>query len=130
MVGVFARDPRKFFQQFALARGQAPRRFDDHADQLVAVSVAVQIDKSLALEPDYFARLRSRWNLQLDLALKRRDLDFSAERGLRETDRDLDHDVVILAHEERMLLDVDDDVEVAAGAAAEAGLALVAQFEA
>ena len=57
MVHVLAGDLGKFLEQFALTRGQAPRRFDHDADQLIAPSITVQIDEALALEADYFARL-------------------------------------------------------------------------
>src|SRR5579862_9279274 len=90
----------------------------------------MQIDDALALEAKHFARLRAGRNAQLDLAFQRRHIDFGAQRGLRKTDRHLDDDVVLLAHEQRMLLDVNDDVQIAGRSAREAGFALAAQFEA
>ena len=64
------------------------------------------------------------------LALERRHLDLGAERGLREAERHLADDVVVLAAEERVLADADHDVEVARRAAAAARLAFAAQLQA
>src|SRR5277367_4131216 len=130
MVDGFAVELGKFLEQLALARRQAARRLDDYLDQLVAFSVAVKIDDALALEAQNFTRLRGGRNLQLHLALERRHFYFGADRRLRETDRRFDYHVVVLAHEHLVLLDVDDDVEIALRTAAVAGLALAAQFEA
>ena len=130
MVDVLAVELGEFLEQLALARGQAARRLDDHLDQLVAAPVAVKIDDALALEAQDLARLRAGRNLQLHFAFERRHFDLGAERGLRETDRHFDNHVVVLAHEHLVLLDVDDDVEVALRSAAVAGLALAAQLEA
>src|ERR1039458_4601233 len=52
-----------------------------------------------------------------------------AGRRLREADRRFDYHVVVLAHEHRMLFDVNDDVEIALRSAAVAGLAPAAQLE-
>ena len=55
------------------------------------------------------------------------DLDRAAERDDGEGDVDLAVQVVAVALELRVLGDVDDDVEVAGGAAGKAGLALAVQ---
>src|SRR5579863_3624190 len=130
MVDGLAVELGEFLEQLALARRQAARRFDDHLDQLIAAPVAVKIDDALALEPQDFSRLRARRNLELHFALERRHFDLGAHRRLRKADRHLDYHVVVLAHEHLVLLDVDDDVEIALRSAAVAGLALAAQLEA
>src|SRR5208283_6007273 len=60
---------------------------------------------------------------------ERRHFDFGADRRLREADRRLDYHVVVLTHEHLVLLDVDDDVEIALRSAAVARFALAAQLE-
>src|SRR5271155_4914990 len=64
----------EFFQQLALAGGKTARRFHHHANQLIAPSVAMQIDDALALEPQHFARLGAGRYLELDFAFQRRDV--------------------------------------------------------
>ena len=57
-------------------------------------------------------------------------MDLAAEDRLREADRHLADDVRPLAHEERMLADVEDHVEVAGRRGPRSGLALATQLEA
>src|ERR1019366_1103557 len=44
MVDGLAVELGEFLEQFALARGQAARRFDDNLDQLIAAAVAMKVD--------------------------------------------------------------------------------------
>src|SRR5262249_8083452 len=67
--------------------------------------------------------------LHLHLALDRRHVDLGAERGLREADRDVAHDVVALAPEDRVLADVQHNVEIARRRTVVALLALAAELE-
>ena len=62
--------------------------------------------------------------------MRRRHVDLGAERRLREADRHLADDVVAVAGEERVLAHVQDDVEVAGGAAVAPRFALAAQLQA
>ena len=62
-------------------------------------------------------------------AVERRHLNLAAERDGREVHRDLAEQVVAVAAEELVLLDVHDDVEMAGGSAAGAGFAFVLQPE-
>src|SRR5208282_1811740 len=129
MVDGLAVELGEFLEQFALARGQAARRFDNYLDELIAAAVAVKVDDALALEAQDFSRLRGGRNLELDFAFERRHFDLGADRRLRKADRRLDYHVVVLAHEHRVLFDVNYDVEIALRSAAVAGLALAAQLE-
>src|ERR1700687_3967163 len=130
MVDSLAVDARELLEQLALTRGEAPRGLDHHLHELVAASIAVQIGKALALETEDLARLRAGLDLQLDLAVERRHFDLGAERGRRKAYRHFDDYVVVLAHEEIVLLDVDHDIEAARRTAAPSGLALAAQLQA
>ena len=59
------------------------------------------------------------------MALEGGDLHFAAERHGGEVHRDLAEEIVAVAPEELVLVDVDDDVETAGRAAAGAGFAFV-----
>src|SRR5690349_9868202 len=128
-VDLLPRDAGEFLEQLALARGQLPRRLDEHADDLVAATVAVHVRDAAALQPERLARLRPGRDLHLRRALERRHVDLRAERRLREADRHVADDVRPLADEERVLADVEHDVEVARRAAARRGLTLATQLE-
>src|SRR5208282_294090 len=129
MVDGLAVELGEFLQEFALAGGETARCLHHHANHLIAAPIAMQIDDALALEPQHFARLGAGGNLELDLAVQRRHVDFASERRLRKADRHFNDDVVFLAGEELMLLDVDDDVQVASGSSPVAGLAFAPQLE-
>ena len=79
----------------------------------IEVLETVEIDDALALEAQYAARLRTAGDFELDLAFERRHFDFASQRRLRKADRHFDYDVVVLADEQVVLLDVDDNVQVA-----------------
>src|SRR5579863_1356657 len=130
MVHVFAGGAREFFEQFALAGGQATRGFNCDPHKLVAAPIAMQVREALALEPEDLTRLRAGRNLELDLAVECRHFYLASERGLREADRHFDHNVIVLADEQSMLFDMDDDVEVAGRSAAETGFTFSTQLEA
>ena len=59
-----------------------------------------------------------------------RHLDLAAERQRREVHRNLAGEIVAVALEERMLLDADDDVEIAGRPALRAGFAFAGQPQA
>src|SRR6185295_16575711 len=68
-------------------------------------------------------------NLDRVRSIERRHLDLAAERHGREVDRDLAEQIVAVAAEELVLVHVDDDVEVAGGAAGGAGFAFTLQTQ-
>ena len=61
--------------------------------------------------------------------LDARHLDLAAERERREVHRNLAREVVAVALEERMLLHLDDDVEIAGRPALRAGFAFAGQAQ-
>src|SRR5438132_6960104 len=127
---LLARDAGELLDQLALPRRQLARGLDDHADDLVAAAVAAEIRDSPSLQAEDLTGLRTRRNLHLRGTLERRHVDLAAEDRLREADRHLADDVRPLAHEERMLADVEDHVEVAGRRGPRSGLALATQLEA
>src|SRR6185503_5871169 len=128
-VNVLARERRELLEQLSLSRRQLLRRLDDDAHELVAGAVAVQIRHAAAAQTEHLARLCPGRYLHLEAAVERRDLDLGAERGLGDADRHLAHEVRALAREDRMLLDVEHDVEVTRRPAVIAGLALAAELQ-
>ena len=93
----------------------------DHVQ--IAVAAARDVRHALAAQLEARAGLRAGRDVQLLAAVERRHLDAPAERERREADRQLAVEVVLFAMEERVLLHVDDDVEVAGRAAGGAVLA-------
>jgi hypothetical protein len=61
--------------------------------------------------------------------VRSRHVDLAAERRLREADRHVADDVVAIAREQRVLADVQDDVQIALRSAVESRLALAAQLQ-
>src|SRR5262249_33320745 len=68
-------------------------------------------------------------DLHLGGAAERRHIDLRTERRLHEADRDLAHHVVALPHEQRMLVDVEQHVEVPGWAAVGPSLAFAPELE-
>ena len=99
---------------------------------LIAAAVLADARDALAAPHDHVARLRAR--LELDgrgavaVVLERVDLDLAAERRLDEADRDLGEDVVAVALEPLVALDVEHDVEMT-GRAARRALALAGEAQ-
>ena len=108
---------------------------DRRLDRDVAEQIAVRRCRAPALMPLLRRRNTcpvcvSGGNLDLGVAVERRDLDLAAERRGGEADRHLAMQVAALALEHRVRLQVDDDVEVAGRSAVEAGLAFAGQADA
>src|SRR3989475_2223970 len=128
-VHLLAREAGELLEQLPLPGRELARRLDDHADDLVSPAVAVQVGDAAPLQREDLARLGASGHLDPRLALERRHLDLRPQGRLREAERDLAHDVVPLADEERMLAHAEHDVEVAGCAGVRPGLALAAQLE-
>src|ERR1700747_1601762 len=93
-------------------------RWDNHAYADVKIAApAMRIGQALALLAENLSGLRSFGNLQLFLALQRRNLDLLTERGLPKTDRNFADQIRTTALEERMLFHVQKNVKVAGWAA-------------
>src|SRR5438034_3927202 len=128
-VHLLAREAGELLEQLPLPGRELARRLDDHADDLVSPAVAVQVGDAAPLQREDLARLGASGHLDPRLALERRHIDLHPQGRLREAERDLAHDVVPLAHEERMLAHAEHDVEVAGCAGVRPGLAFAAQLE-
>src|SRR5581483_12123617 len=129
-VHLLAREAGELLEQLALTGGELAGRLDEDPDDLVTAPVPVELGNAAALQTERLSRLRAGGYLHLRRAVERGHVDLRAERRLREAQRDVAHDVGPRALEERMLLDVEDDVEVARRAGVQPGLALAPQFQA
>ena len=106
---------RKLLEQLLLFLGQALRRHALHGDHQVAVAAARNVRHALAAQAEGRAGLRAFRDLDGFVAIDARDLDLRAERERRERQRHAAVQVVAVALKELMLLDEDDDVEIAGG---------------
>src|SRR5690606_25038485 len=129
VVGVAA-DLGELLQNLALLGAEALRGLDVHADKLGALGTSAQRRHALAAQAEGGAALGAGGGLQRAFAEKRGHLDRAAEGGEGELDRDLAEEVVAVALEEFVFLDLEHDVEVAGLTAGEAGLAVAGGTEA
>ena len=120
------REALELLEQLPLLLAEATRHGDVHEHALVAAAEALQHRHAAPAEHAHLAGLRARRELDLDRALERLDAHLRADRGLDDVQVDGREDVVALAHESRIRLDVHADVDVARAAAERAGMALAA----
>src|SRR5258706_1988376 len=117
-------------QQLALALGEAHGGLDHDVAEEVARRLAAHALDPLCLQPEGLAALGLGGHADLGRAVEGRDRDLAAERGGRERHRHLAMQVVVIALEYRVLLDVDLDVKVARRPAAHARLAFAGETHA
>src|SRR5262249_24547368 len=104
--------------------GELRRDGDPDANLGVAAAAAVDVRHAFAAQRDHPAMLGAGRDADLlAAAVDDRNLELGAERRLGDVDRQGADDVDALALKELVRLDLEDDVEVAGGAAARAGLA-------
>src|SRR5262249_53631981 len=120
---------REFLEQTALFLRQFLRDGDARDDVEVAMAAARHVRHSLGAQLEPRARLRAGADFDRLFAVQERHPDLAAERERRKRDRHLAVEVVLFAMEERVLLHVDDDVEIARGAAGGAVLAFAIQAQ-
>src|SRR5258706_2916409 len=129
-VGILLHGLVQLAQELALPVGEAHRRLDDDlAHEVAGVGRAHALD-ALGAQAKDLARLRLHGDLDLGAAVERGNLDLAAQGRLREADRHLAVEVVALAPEDAVGLQVDHHVEVAGRAAVHASLALAGQADA
>jgi len=114
----------------ALLRRQMHRRLDgDTAEQVAAWSTADGLHAFVA-QPENASRLRLRRNLDRYIAVERRHDECAAERGRRKADRHLTREVLTVALEDRVVADMDLDVEIARRAARTPSLSFARETDA
>ena len=86
-------------EQLALLFGQAARSFHAHLENQIALDVRPKLLDALAAEAEISVRLRALGEGVLHAAIERRDVNFRAERRLREGNRHFEAQVRALAAE-------------------------------
>src|SRR6185295_15726057 len=129
-VGILRHALVQLAQELALPVREAHRRLDHDLAQEVAGIARTHALDALAAQAEHLAGLRLDRNLDLGAAVERGNLDLAAQGRLREADRHLAVQVVALALEDAVGLQVHHDVEVAGRAAIHARLALAGQADA
>src|SRR5438105_14709792 len=122
-------DRLKLAQQILLPRGQLHRCLDRDMTEQVAVTAAAHALDAFSPQPENLTCLGFRRNLDLGMAVQRRNFDFAAHRRGREADRHFAVKIVVLALEYRMLLQIHDDIQVAMRAAVESCLAFARETD-
>ncbi len=113
----------QFLEQFLLALGQVDWGFHHDMALQVAVYAAAHSLDALAAQAEHLAGLGFRRDLDLGVAVQRRDLDFATQRCRGEADRHFAVQVVMVALENRVCFDLDHHVEVARRTAIDTGFA-------
>jgi hypothetical protein len=114
----------EFLELGFLGRRQVDWHLDTDADVQIAAAIALDIPDAFALQAKHRAGLCARWNLDGSPPVQRWDLDFRAQRGLDETHRHFAKQIVAVALEEGMGLDMEHDVQIARRPAAKTGFAI------
>src|SRR5881394_3636141 len=114
-------------QHLPLFGRELVRRPDVHAHVQVAMPALAEARQSLGAEAIGHARLRAGLDAQRTLAIGRGHLHVGAERSLCECDAEIVDQIVAVALEARVVLDVEDRDEVATRAVARTGDALPSQ---
>src|ERR1700682_3648141 len=123
-------DRLKLAPQLFLPRGQLPRWLDREMAEEVAVAAAAHAFDAFSSQPENLACLGFRGDLDLGMAVQRRNLDFAAHRCGRKADRHLAVKIVVLTLEYWMLLQIHDHIKVAMRAAVKPCLAFAREPDA
>ena len=123
--GVFlAHEGGEFLELLALVGVQLRGHFHDNAHDQVAAGGGIERGNALAAQLEGGAALGARGHLEVRLAFERRDRDLAPEGRGAEADGHFAKQIAFFALENLVLLDVDDHVEVAGRAAAQARFAV------
>src|ERR1017187_888401 len=113
----------QLLHQFLLVARQPRGNLHIHMHVEVAPRAAVHHRHTLVPQPELRAALRAFGNLELVRLIERGHLDFRAQRRLRQVDGNGAMQILPLALEEGVLLDLEEDVEIARRSPVRAGLA-------
>ena len=102
----------ELLEQLLLIFRQLFRRRHLHGDQQITASSSRYVGHALAANAERPSGLRAGWNRERRFAVERRDLDLAAEGERGEAHRDFAVEIVAVTLEERVLLHMNDDVEI------------------
>src|SRR5688572_12759758 len=120
----FSAKSREFLELLALLAVQARRNFNEEPREQVAAITSIHVHDAFAPELEDLAALSSSGHFQVGLSFEGRDGDLASKCGESEGDRHFTIEIVVFALEDGVLFDVDDDVKIARGAAANSRLAV------
>src|SRR5688572_12798454 len=120
----FSAESREFLQLLALLAVQTRGHFNEEPREQVAAITSIHVHDAFAPELEDLAALSSGGHFQVGLSFEGRDGDLAPKRGEREGDRHFTIKIVVFALENGVLFDVNDDVKVTRGAAANSRLAI------
>src|SRR5205814_948650 len=107
-----------------LAIVELARDLDENLHELIAGAMRTEVGKAFALELEDLAMLRAGGHIQLFAAFECRDFDFATQRSMREGDRNLADQIVIVPRENRMRLNRNIASQIARWRARLAGFSL------
>src|SRR6516164_6495905 len=101
-----------------------------NAHMQITIAVALKVLYPFAFDPEGSTGLCAGGNLNHRLAVQRGYLDFRAEGRLNKADRSLAEQIITVALEKFVRFDVQNDVQITRGPAAEAGFAVAGRAQA
>src|SRR5215469_8554320 len=113
---VHGREDIQFLQQFFLTLVQLGWNLHTNFDVEIALAVSIENRHALVANAEGCAGLCPLGNLEAVLAFHRRNADFCAHRRLRHRDRHHTMQIIAFAYEERMLLHVQHNIQIASRA--------------
>src|SRR6267378_2727911 len=114
----------ELLQFCALLSVEARRHFNHYAHEQVAAFAPIDVNDAFAAKLKHLTALRARGNFQVRFAFQCRHGNFAAERGQRKRNRHFTIQVVLVALKNFVLLDVDDNIEIALRTAANTSFAV------
>src|SRR5581483_11195755 len=120
----------EFLEQAALLVGEVARNGDVDEYAVIAMAEALQHRHALATQDAHLARLNAGCELELDRSVERLDGDRRADGGLHDRQVDLRVDVVALANETWIGLDMHQHVDVARAPSERACVTLAGEADA
>ena len=103
----------EFLQLGSLLGIQFRRNFDQNPDQQIATLTPIDVHDAFAAKLEHLRALGSGGNFEIRLPFQRRHVDFAAERGEGKRDRHFAVQIVFIALENLVLLNVNDNVKIA-----------------
>ena len=121
---IFPTKSGEFLQFLALLAVQVARHFNEQPRVEIAAFATVNVHNALPVQTKALPALRTGRDFQARFSFQSRHRNFAAEGRGREGDRDFAKEIVVFALEDRVFLNVDDNVKVALAASAETRFAV------
>jgi hypothetical protein len=102
----------QFLEEATLVVGQFRRNFYPNNYDLITATLLPQIGNPLPTQAEGLAVLGARWQAQLFCPFERWHTDFSTQRGLSNIDGQIENNVVAIALEKGMRLNIKGNVKV------------------